>query len=462
MKHYDEPSRRDRRWHGPLCALVCLFGLVTGARGQALPAWTTTLGAAPQVVSNGAAQSIVYSGGSSLPVVGRTTAVAANDMLQVVERIPISTPSGPAIVNSTRSVAGPMMRRAVGGLLGPIGLGLTLADILGDYLRDQGLTPSPSSPTGWAGNGPVSPVPALVNKYCWGSCYSGFDEVAAAQHGAVGQAGWSCAQGGDPPERNCVYVWAPGDYAKETTPPYTTYAKKAYYYLHTFPRDVCPDWSVIPPTGCIGPGAPLDADDIGDLLAGAPNPPPAVLDEAVNAAIAAGALAAPASDPVVDGPAYVDSAPRPVYTSNAAGASSVASEVLRTPISYANNTATLGEPVKTTVTNTTAPDGSTSTKTETATLQKPDVCKAFPWMFICSEIGEPDKASVPTSGKVIEFQAEDIGLPSGCPADIPVGSLGSISTSAACQAANDMRPLVIAAAAVAALMICIAAVRGTS
>jgi hypothetical protein len=240
-----------------------------------------------------------------------------------------------------------------------------------------------------------------------------------------------------------------------------------FYYNANTETQRCPDYSAVPPGGCpgTGPGLPLTAGEISSKLAAAPMPPDDKLTGAVNALVADGSLSVPASDPEVTGPAYVDSPARPSYVSTVSAAgtsSSTQTEVIRTPLSYNGSVVTQGQPVKTSSTAATNADGSTSTKTETAPIDKPDVCKVFPWLFICSEIGEPDKTPVPTRSKSITFDAENLNLPSSCPSDISMGRLGSISMSSACTTAGNIRGLVIAAGAVAALMICIAAVRGGS
>ncbi len=238
-----------------------------------------------------------------------------------------------------------------------------------------------------------------------------------------------------------------------------------FYWTSSASSQRCPDYSPVPPGGCpgVGPAVPLSASEIGDKLAAAPNPADEELTTAVNALVSDGALSVPASEPSVSGPPYVDSAPLPSYTSTVTGGQTQAAhEVIRTPLYYFDDSVTTGSSVKTTTTATTNPDGSSSTKTETVTMQKPDVCKAFPSLFLCSEIGEPDKTPMPKATKTIAFDAENIGLPSGCPADIGMGRFGSISMASACTTAGNIRGLVVAAGAVTALMICIAAVRGAS
>jgi hypothetical protein len=481
---YHADSNCDIGGHGPLCALGCFAALtllvfvllLPGlACAQAQPEWTTTLGAAAQTQKSGGATKIVYSGGDKARTVARAVTAAANDSALIAETVAIETTAGAAEITAARAVGGAALRRAIGGALagsigGPVGAAagaILAASALKDYLDGQGIKQDPNSPTGYSGaSGSVQPIAVPADQYCgipgcFGNLYAllttaqpGFYTVS--RYGAINPDGLTPVYLAMTREQADYNYFHPGETPQGVT---------VFYYRSATQDLRCPDYTPVPSGGCpgAGPGAPLSAAEIGDKLAAAPMPANDKLTTAVNALVSDGSLSVPASEPSVSGPPYVESAPRPVYTSTVtAGDTAAQTETIRTPLSYSGSTVTEGTPVKTSSTVTTKPDGSSSTKTETATMQKPDVCKAFPWLFICSEIGEPDKTPVPTGAKAITFDAENLNLPSACPADISMGRLGSISMASACTTAGNIRGLVIAAGAVAALMICIAAVRGAS
>jgi len=126
-------------------------------------------------------------------------------------------------------------------------------------------------------------------------------------------------------------------------------------------------------------------------------------------------------------------------------------------------------------TTTTCPGGGTQCTTETETQSTDgqtegdtaeesdavDFCKGHPERAGCVELGDMPTDEVPRTSLALAYSAETISLPSGCPPDVvlPRGQVFSYAT--ACDAATLARPLVIAAAAVTALWICVAAVGGT-
>jgi hypothetical protein len=480
---YEYCRSNNPRPFGAGFVLACLSLIPALSWAQAQPEWTTTLGAGAQTQQSGGATKIVYSGGDKAQTVARTVSAAANDGVVVAERVAIQTASGAAEVTATRKAAGSVLRRAIGGALagsvaGPVGTvvgaavgGALAGELLKDWLDSQGVKKDPISPSGYSGaSGSVSAITVPASQYCGvPGCFGNLASLLNAA--APGYYTVGSYSGGQAPEgmqaarvlmsrEDADYMY----YHPYESPPRGT---TVFYYNSPTETLRCPDYTAVPPGGCpgSGPGLPLTAAEIGDKLAAAPMPPDDKLTGAVNARVSDGSLSVPATEPEVSGPAYVDSSPRPSYVSTVSAvgtASSSQTEVIRTPLSYSGSTVTQGQPVKTATTAATAADGSTSTKTETAPVDKPDVCKAFPWLFICSEIGEPDKTQVPKSTKNIDFESESLNLPSGCPGDISVGRFGVVSMASACTAANDMRGIIIAAGGIAALMICIAAVRGNS
>jgi len=478
---YEYCRSNNPRCFGACFVLACLSLIPSFSWSQAQPEWTTTLGAGAQTQQSGAATKIVYSGGDKAQTLARTVSAAANDGVVVAERVAIQTASGAAEVTATRKAAGSVLRRAIGGALagsvaGPVGTvvgaavgGALAGELLKDWLDSQGIKKDSNSPSGYSGAaGNAQPITVPASFYCGiPGCFGNlgaFLDAAAPGHYTISRYGADNPEGMSP-----VYLAMNKEQADYNYfHPYDTpLGVVVYYYRSPVETQRCPDYSAVPPGGCpgTGPGLPLTAGEISSKLAAASMPPDDKLTGAVNALVADGSLSVPASEPEVTGPAYVDSPARPSYVSTVSAAgtsSSTQTEVIRTPLSYNGSVVTQGQPVKTSSTAATNADGSTSTKTETAPVDKPDVCKAFPWLFICSEIGQPDKTPIPTGSKTITFDAENLNLPSSCPSDISMGRFGSISMSSACTTAGNIRGLVIAAGAVAALMICIAAVRGAS
>lgn len=116
---------------------------------------------------------------------------------------------------------------------------------------------------------------------------------------------------------------------------------------------------------------------------------------------------------------------------------------------------------QTTVTQTTAPDGTTETTTETSdkTPEKTN-CELYPESIGCMELGEAEEGEIPEREEELELSPEDVALPSGCPADLALPGGRVVSYASACDAAQKMRPLVIAAGVFSALLIAVAAIRG--
>lgn len=116
---------------------------------------------------------------------------------------------------------------------------------------------------------------------------------------------------------------------------------------------------------------------------------------------------------------------------------------------------------QTTVTQTTAPDGTTETTTETSdkTPEKTN-CELYPKSIGCMELGGPEESEIPEREEELELSPEDVALPSGCPSDLALPGGRVISYASACDAAQKMRPLVIAAGVLSALLIAVAAIRG--
>jgi hypothetical protein len=92
-----------------------------------------------------------------------------------------------------------------------------------------------------------------------------------------------------------------------------------------------------------------------------------------------------------------------------------------------------------------------------------DPCAINPNTLMCEELGEPPEDEVPRSDLSVEYSAEDLGLPSGCPPDVPMGLNGATFTfGPICEKAPLIRAVVVALSAFTALGICAAALRGAA
>lgn len=120
----------------------------------------------------------------------------------------------------------------------------------------------------------------------------------------------------------------------------------------------------------------------------------------------------------------------------------------------------------TTVTNTTNTSGQTTTTTTTETKPSEEpadgMCKLYPDSLACQKVGDPPKDEIPKIDRTVSVAHESVGLPEGCPADIPLPGGNVLSYASACDAAQKIRPVVIAAGVLSALLIAVAALRGVS
>ncbi len=100
---------------------------------------------------------------------------------------------------------------------------------------------------------------------------------------------------------------------------------------------------------------------------------------------------------------------------------------------------------QTTVTQPTAPDGTTETTTETSdkTPEKTN-CELYPKSIGCMELGEAEEGEIPEREEELELSPEDVALPSGCPADLslPGGRVVSYASVARCEiGGRGLKPL---------------------
>ena len=168
----------------------------------------------------------------------------------------------------------------------------------------------------------------------------------------------------------------------------------------------------------------------------------------------------PSSAPmVITGPATQNGPPQ---TTTRTGPSGTVSETVTKifQYNYAGDTITYNT-VNQTVTNITTPEGVTTTETELKPEEpRQGDCELYPNSVGCLELGELPEGEVPEQEREVDIEPEDIDLPSGCPADVAIPGGRVLSYAAACAAAEDVAPLVIAAGVLSALLIAVAAIRG--
>lgn len=95
--------------------------------------------------------------------------------------------------------------------------------------------------------------------------------------------------------------------------------------------------------------------------------------------------------------------------------------------------------------------------------ERPSLCEEHPDISACAELGEIDDEDVPRDDVSLEYESEDLGLPSGCPPDVQLGYNGSVfSFGPLCEKAPLIRAVVVALSGFVALGICAAALRGAT
>lgn len=193
-----------------------------------------------------------------------------------------------------------------------------------------------------------------------------------------------------------------------------------------------------------------------------------MIKTAVTTAIAKEHSLSPAADitetgtRTLTGPATQTGAATTTTTTTATGSSTQTS----TPTynyTYGGDTITYNT-TNTTVNNVTS-NGVTTTTTTTET--KPaepteGMCKLYPDSLACQKVGDPPKDEIPKATQTVTVSPEAVNLPEGCPADIPLPGGKVLSYATACDAAQKIRPVVIAAGVLAGLLIAVAALRGVS
>lgn len=167
---------------------------------------------------------------------------------------------------------------------------------------------------------------------------------------------------------------------------------------------------------------------------------------------------APVEAPVsVTGPASQQGQPKTVVSTGPLGQTTTTTTNNYT-YNYAGDTITYNT---VTVTSVTHPDGTTTTTQEGETpsdQEDPTECEKNPDSVGCQELGEAPDDEVPRAERQVDYQAEAVNLPAGCPPDVQAGDY-TLSYRHACEFALDIKPAVLAAAAFAAVLMVVMALR---
>lgn len=455
------------------CGLV-LAGLswAVGASAQAQPdPWVSV----PHAVEQGAGWRLTYKKvGQPVSSLGRTS-MAANDGIAISEQVGLRTPAGQAAVKLTRSVAGSALRGALvdtaiaigrGGLAGgaAVAAAALLSPLADKFMQDMGYSKDESG--AWTVPSKLPPV-MVPGGYWWsGARYSkDLYELATLVYGASLSIGGRCnGYTGDYSApfggmEACLYVW-PNNVGAGVV----AYATQFHATYQTGPVPSCPGGGSVDSQGqCTGPAQLIDASAAKTAAENSPDKMPDVQwAPYVDAMEALEVAPPPPVETVISGDTVVVGNPS-VSTETVTDVQGTSSTVTvtETPTSYLDyygEQVTVRTEVSKTVTN---PDGSTKTTTNTVGSNTTDSpCFGLGSILGCTELGTPEAASVPTTTKQITYSAEDVSLPSGCPAPVSMGRFGSLSFQPACDSAGYMRPLILAGAAISALLICVYAVVG--
>jgi hypothetical protein len=462
--------------------------LIGTAFGQAAPSWSLV----PKAAETSTGVSYSYSPsatGNAVSTVGRAVSTAANDSFVAAESATLSTPAGQATVSLARGFTGAAARSALadaalaigrGGLVGAgIAAAAALGPVLEQWMLDQGYHKNSDGSwgVGAAPTPPVTPPNAADGAPYWcagTSCYTnqsngdGFSALMSAK-GTIHTTIYNSFNCGttDP------YVWS-GSLVSQCVR-FQTWPSGAgdwvyvevISYRHGAGQNSCSDGSApvagsCPPDGTGPTGPPsLSPSDVHAAAAAAPNPAITDWSGAFDNAATLGYAPDMGYTPTVTGPDTITGTSTVTSTKTITqpdGSTQTLTETSQevSHLTYNGSQVAIDTHV---VTSTQNPDGST-TKTDKPAATAPDICAGFPNLLGCTNLGTPETTTVPTSTKSIAYTAEDVSLPSGCPAPVSLGRFGELSFQSACDNANTMRPFILAVAGFVSLGICVAAVSG--
>lgn len=455
--------------------------LVLALLAVCAPAFAASAGVtsfAPYAYQSGASSFVVAAGSNGTPIAlaARSVTTGTAGEFLIRDMFNAAGPAGNLPLTATRTVSGLGAARAILGQAAkgftPVAIGLAGYDLMQAYrMRGSGggLEVDPGAP----------PVPRTVYNTAG---FSGTSDTASCALYAKSNAAYAGTYE--------VFVDGyPVRYTYESRPRVffgpDTYGTRLYCYVDVYRKDGTlhslkyrkePLNSSVESSSCTeaATGALMPTGADGKCMTGR--------YEASSVEAAAGTLAAamtvaavkdyvnspasqaepvPESKPMkVTGPATQVGVPKTVTTTSPTGTISET----RTPTytyNYAGNTVNYST-VNQTVTNITNNEGATETTTETKPedIQKGD-CELYPKSVGCLDMGEFPDEEVPEEEREVDISPEDVDLPSGCPADVALPGGRTLSYASACAAAEDVAPLVIAAGVLSALLIAVAAIRGS-
>lgn len=124
------------------------------------------------------------------------------------------------------------------------------------------------------------------------------------------------------------------------------------------------------------------------------------------------------------------------------------------------NNATTADPVDVFMDPVTRDKTATDDATDSEVPDKQDQCKLYPSSVGCVEFGTDPGGETPKTSVSTSYAAEAIGLPSGCPPPIAMPGGHFLSYEAACDAGDMLRPVIVGLAAIGAMLMALAAIRG--
>lgn len=452
--------------------------LVLALLAVCAPAFAAVSNVAPAAVRSGASSFVVSAASNGTPIAVASRSVVAgatSGEFLIRDMFTATGPAGSLPLTATRTVSGIGAARAIAAQAAkgftPVAIGLGAYELMQAYRmragssgleQDAGVPPGPVvcwAATGWAphsnnicGMSPVGTAEAVHAK------------IVAANPGqrdyGCDAATLSYSNGGNTSSIRCYFN------------PYSSggYIDYRSYVSNKATQTKCPDiidaltgQSYTPSTGTDGKCAtgrydPVTEENAATRLA-AGMTVKAVTDY-INSPVSQAAPIQEVAPLSVTGPAT--QVGQPVTTTSTGPTGTTTRTVTPTyQYNYAGDTITYNT-VNTTVTNVTNNEGVTTTETETKpdNPQKGD-CELYPNSVGCLELGDAPDEDVPEQARSVDIQPEGVNLPSGCPADVALPGGRVLSYAAACAAAEDVAPLVIAAGVLSALLIAVAAIRGS-
>lgn len=448
----------------PAC-VAGLFFVSSPAFAGIMPA-----GPAVEILPGGGWRMLQPTSIASIPASTRSWEMAGPGM-QAVSKITLAGKAGPLPVNVTRVIPWGLLGNAIARSLPIVGAisavndlaqAIRMQQVGSDWMVDPGTDPSIQTRDAWVGyssadsqkivsSSPSSTCSAIAAD--WGNKLPG----GSASVVDVSISNNYFEQPGDSYICRINYTWPSGSYGIATT----TISKSVESY------NGCPSI----PNGAIViegsdgrcPTGRYDVPASVYLPENVHKVPSAVLKSVVESLDSRSENFYPPDAQLpaisgVSGPSSQTGQPVSTTTTTDSGNKTVTT----TPVynyTYSGDTITYNI-TETTITNNTQ-NGQTTTETTTTT--KPadkGMCDLYPDALACAKLGEVKDSAIAPIIKNVDISPEDVALPSGCPADLALPGGRVVSYASACDAAQKMRPLVIAAGVFSALLIAVAAIRG--